>query len=62
MVYQKYVSIRTGELLGPSGSDTYLASQCKGHSGIEKDLANGWIVKWCWQDRYYIVFILEKND
>ena len=47
-------------LLGPSGDTSYLASQCKGQSGIDKDLAAGWIVKGFWEDRYMVLFLLER--
>jgi len=60
---QKLVRVTKGSdmwLLGPSGGDGYLASQCKGNSGLEKDLSQGWYVKHCWEDSYQIVFLLEK--
>lgn len=48
-------------ILGPSGGSSYLASQCEGRSGIEKDLSDGWIIRFSWEDDHQIVFILERN-
>jgi hypothetical protein len=65
-VEQKYVNVSIGRmnrsrwLLGDRGDPTYLASQGGGHSGIEKDLKDGWIIKYCWEDGEQIVFILER--
>lgn len=47
-IEQKYVRYAPSKgrdmwLLGESGGDSYLASQCQGNSGLEKDLNNGWI-------------------
>ncbi len=65
-VEQKYVRITRSMIgnlwiLGPSGMDSYLASQCQGNSGLEKDLDNKWIIKYCWEDSYQIVFLLERD-
>lgn len=63
-VEQKYVRYSfgyNGWLLGDAGGSSYLASQCPGNSGLEKDLASGWFVKAFWQDHMYVVFLLEKN-
>ena len=48
-------------LLGESASDSYLASQCKGNSGLEKDLSKGWLVMNVWEDKYQIVFLLQHK-
>lgn len=47
-------------LYGDGCSDSYMASQCQGRSGLEQDLKTGWIIKHCWEDCYQIVFILER--
>ena len=65
---QKYVRINRNVtkdgppfwLLSEAGGTSYLASQCTGHSGLEKDLSNGWIIKHCWEDCYQIVLVLER--
>lgn len=48
-------------IYGESAGDSYLASQCAGNSGLDKDLSNGWLVKWIWEDRYLIVFLMERK-
>ena len=63
-VEQKYQRVGNGNpasndwILGESGGDSYLASQCRGNSGLEKDLRDGWLVKAIWEDKYQIVFLL----
>ena len=61
-VEQKYVRFSRPyqSLYEESASDSYLASQCKGNSGLEKDLANGWLVKLYWEDQYQMIFLLER--
>jgi hypothetical protein len=64
---QKYICMRKKNvsgmwLLAESGGTSYLASQCEGESGLEKDLAHGWIVKAFWEDRTRIVFLLERMN
>jgi hypothetical protein len=53
---QKYVKYKKSftepKLLGESGGSSYLCSQCVGDSGLEKDLKDGWIVKYCWEDSH----------
>lgn len=66
MKEQKYIRVARSLgfdswLLGDSVGGSYLASQCSGNSGIEKDLDSGWLIKFCWEDKYQIVFILERN-
>jgi hypothetical protein len=61
---QKTVSVwKPGDmwLLGASGGPGYLASQCKGDSGIDKDLEAGWLVLGFWEDRHQIIFLLERK-
>lgn len=48
-------------LLGNSGSDGYLASQCKGKSGIDRDINGGWKVIGFWEDKYQIIFLLQHD-
>lgn len=63
MSRQKYVSCtKSGDmwLLDRDAGPSYLAAQCRGQSGLEKDLEDGWIVRWVWEDRYMIVFLLER--
>lgn len=66
LVDQKYIRMSrtcgsTMWMLDEGCGTSYLASQCKGSSGLEKDLEDGWIVKHCWEDRYQIVFLLERD-
>lgn len=65
MIIQKYVHFRKDRtnlwLTGPGASDSYLASQCSGNSGLENDLEAGWIVRFCWEDSWMIIFLLEKK-
>lgn len=65
MKRQKTVSIMRSPgydfIMGPSAGTSYLFSQCKGDSGIDKDLSGGWIVKHIWEDRYAIVILLEQS-
>lgn len=67
-VKQKYVRFKKKQqpswLLGESGSPSYLASQTMwgGDTGLELDLADGWIIKYLWEDRHHIIFVLEKKD
>lgn len=64
---QKTVTHRKGSgpddmwIYGPSAGDSYLASQCKGNSGLDRDLAAGWLVKAIWEDRHLIVFLMERR-
>lgn len=60
---QKYVRFTrcNGSLYAESAGTSYLASQCPGHSGLEKDLRAGWIVLFCWQDRHQMIFLLERE-
>jgi hypothetical protein len=64
MKQQKTVSIMRSPgydfIMGESAGDSYLFSQCKGNSGIDKDLSNGWMVKHIWEDSYAIVILLER--
>lgn len=46
-------------LSGSNGGSSYLFSQCQGDSGIEKDLARGWLVKHIFEDSHAICIIME---
>jgi len=60
---QKYIRVNKGGavtknsdwILGESGNDSYLASQC-GNSALEKDLSGNWYVIGMWEDKYQVVF------
>lgn len=60
-IKQKYVRRwKERSLLAESGGTSYFASQVEGASGLEKDLADGWIIKYYWEDKYLIVLIMER--
>lgn len=63
MKKQKTISIMKSPgydfIAGCGLGDSYLFSQCKGNSGIDRDLNNGWIVKHIWEDRFAVVILLE---
>lgn len=62
---QKSVMIMKGSadtyLTCESVGDTYLTSQCDGNSGLQQDLNFGWRIKHIFEDRYWIVLIMEKT-
>lgn len=59
MIEQKYISVMKS---GPYWiEERGLSNQCRGNSWLEKDLKNGWIVKGLWEDRHWIVFLMERK-
>ena len=61
---QKYVRhSKSGKLwlTAESAGSSYMASQCRGDSGLEKDLAAGWWVRFCWEDEWFFVFLMERK-